>query len=211
MKINRLTKLFISHASEDKKAVALPLAKELIKAGYSVWYDEFSLELGDSLRKNIDDGLSKCDYAIIILSKAFFNKHWPEKELDGIASIESSRKENIILPIWHGVNEKDVAIYSPMLAGIKSIRYEVGIKEVVSVIRKSINTRMRGRFQFYFNESGYVGRADLKRVTFNVGSRRMGLTGSFELQKKPGTSWEKLWEDLLPEIKKLDEKDKYKK
>lgn len=43
--------VFISHASEDKTEVVEPLATELIKLGLSVWYDKWSLQLGDSLRK----------------------------------------------------------------------------------------------------------------------------------------------------------------
>jgi hypothetical protein len=50
--------VFISHASEDKDAVARPLAKELLRRGHSVWFDEYELVLGDSLRENIDRGLA---------------------------------------------------------------------------------------------------------------------------------------------------------
>ena len=42
--------VFISHASEDKDSVALPLAAALENAGLSVWIDKFELTLGDSLR-----------------------------------------------------------------------------------------------------------------------------------------------------------------
>lgn len=44
---------FIVHASEDKDAVARPLALALSQMGFRVWYDEFSLEIGDSLRRTI--------------------------------------------------------------------------------------------------------------------------------------------------------------
>jgi hypothetical protein len=40
---------FISHASEDKAAIAEPLAKYLAAEKFKVWYDDFSLKLGDSL------------------------------------------------------------------------------------------------------------------------------------------------------------------
>ena len=43
--------VFISHASEDKEEVARPLAEALRKNGLSVWYDEFELKIGDSLRR----------------------------------------------------------------------------------------------------------------------------------------------------------------
>jgi histidyl-tRNA synthetase len=44
--------VFVSHASEDKDAIARPLAKELRSRGLRVWYDEFELKIGDSLSEN---------------------------------------------------------------------------------------------------------------------------------------------------------------
>ena len=49
---------FISHASEDKNQVAKPLAEALTMNGCSVWYDDFSLSIGDSLSESIDKGLA---------------------------------------------------------------------------------------------------------------------------------------------------------
>jgi hypothetical protein len=43
---------FISHASEDKDGFVRPLAKELSRRGFRVWYDEFSLKVGDKLTRN---------------------------------------------------------------------------------------------------------------------------------------------------------------
>ena len=56
--------MFISHASEDKDAVVRPLAHALQEFGLSVWYDEFELRIGDSLRRKIDWGLAKADLAL---------------------------------------------------------------------------------------------------------------------------------------------------
>jgi hypothetical protein len=82
--------VFISHASEDKDEIARPLAHALQSEGYRVWYDEFTLTVGDSLRKSIDQGLAGSDFGVVILSKHFFEKHWPEQELNGLASKEIS-------------------------------------------------------------------------------------------------------------------------
>jgi hypothetical protein len=48
--------VFISHASEDKEAVARPLALELTNAGLALWLDENELCVGDSFRAPIDRG-----------------------------------------------------------------------------------------------------------------------------------------------------------
>jgi hypothetical protein len=42
--------VFISHANEDKDDIARPLAEKLKALGLKVWFDEYSLKLGDSLR-----------------------------------------------------------------------------------------------------------------------------------------------------------------
>jgi hypothetical protein len=88
--------LFLSHASEDKAAVAKPLFPALTRKGVSVWYDVAVLKLGDSLGAKIDEGLAKCRYGLVILSPKFFAKHWPKRELDGLVAREqrTGKKES---------------------------------------------------------------------------------------------------------------------
>lgn len=108
--------LFLSHASEDKEEIARPLYNALTAAGVSVWFDEAVLDLGDSLRQKIDEGLSRCRYGVVILSPTFFSKQWPQRELDGLVARETASGEKAILPIWHDVDQNAVAAYSPTLA-----------------------------------------------------------------------------------------------
>ena len=67
---------FISHAWDDKDTFVRKLAERLQKQRIEVWYDEFSLKAGDSLRRSIDFGLSKSRFGVVILSYNFFNKQW---------------------------------------------------------------------------------------------------------------------------------------
>ena len=60
--------VFISHAHEDKTSLAAPLATELQTRNLRVWYDEFTLKVGDSLRRSIDRGLARSRFGIVILS-----------------------------------------------------------------------------------------------------------------------------------------------
>jgi hypothetical protein len=107
--------VFVSHASEDKDEVVRPLAQALQQAGLSVWYDEFELRIGDSLRRKIDRGLASSRFGVVVLSKAFFGKGWPEYELDGLVTRAVSG-EQILLPIWHNVTKREVISYSASLA-----------------------------------------------------------------------------------------------
>ncbi|MCQ8183375.1 toll/interleukin-1 receptor domain-containing protein [Methylomonas sp. SURF-1] len=107
--------VFISHATEDKDLFVRPLAITLQNLGVSVWYDEFTLRLGNSLRKSIDKGLASCQFGLIVISQHFIKKKWPEYELNGLISREID-EDRVILPIWHGVNRQQVVQFSPTLA-----------------------------------------------------------------------------------------------
>lgn len=106
---------FISHASEDKGTLVRPLARMLNKMGFYIWYDEFELKIGDSLRQSIDKGLVNSKYGIVVLSKSFFAKNWPQYELNGLTAKEIGGQK-VILPIWHEVTKEEVLKYSPTLA-----------------------------------------------------------------------------------------------
>ncbi|HEY5470270.1 MAG TPA: DUF1883 domain-containing protein [Bacteroidales bacterium] len=107
--------VFISHASEDKDEVVRPLAIALQAEGLSVWYDEFEMKIGDSLRRKIDKGLANSRFGIVVLSKDFIKKGWTNYELDGIITKVVSG-EQIMLPIWHNITKQEVIDFSPSLA-----------------------------------------------------------------------------------------------
>lgn len=107
--------VFISHASEDKAAVARPLRDALEVFGVKVWFDAFELGIGDSLRRKIDQGLARSTFGVVILSADFFAKSWPQYELDGIVT-RSVAGQQSILPIWHKLTKEEVTAQSPSLA-----------------------------------------------------------------------------------------------
>lgn len=131
--------VFISHASEDKDEVVRPLATAIQAAGLSVWYDEFELRIGDSLRRKIDRGLASSRFGVVILSPSFFGRGWPEYELDGLVTRAVS-EDQILLPIWHNVSKREVMNYSPSLAdrlarNTSTHTVEEIAAEIVDVIR----------------------------------------------------------------------------
>src|SRR3989304_3141486 len=104
--------VFISHTSEDKDTFVRPLAVALRNVGVSVWYDEFSLRLGDSLSRSIDRGLAGSKLGLVVISPHFIAKPWPEYELRGLVAREVS-EDRVILPVWHGVARAQVLAFSP--------------------------------------------------------------------------------------------------
>ena len=107
--------VFISHASEDKDAIVRPMANALVAEGLVVWYDEFELRIGDSLRRKIDHGLSKSRVGLVVVSEAFIAKGWTNYELDGIIT-RVADGDQALLPIWHNISKDAVVEYSPSLA-----------------------------------------------------------------------------------------------
>lgn len=129
---------FISHASEDKEIVARPLAKELTRLGYKIWYDEFSLKMGDSLRQSINKGLTNSRFAIVILSKSFLNKSWPILELDGLTARENLSGEKVILPVWHKITPKELQEKALPLLDRLAATTDNGLPSVVAKIIEAL-------------------------------------------------------------------------
>lgn len=142
--------LFISHASEDKDAIVRPLATILERLSVRVWYDEFSLQLGDSLTASIDKGLQESRYGLVVLSKAFLSKKWPEYEYRSLMTREIDG-ERVILPLWYDVTKDDIKNFSLYLADIKALpisRANLGkiVPAILKVVRPDIyqERRMQG-------------------------------------------------------------------
>ena len=131
--------VFISHASEDKDAIARPLAEALISEGLTVWFAEYELRLGDRLRERIEDGLRRSRYGAVILSDNFFAKRWPQLELDGLFALEAGATR--ILPIWHRLTLEDVRQYSPILSERLAVSTEGGLDVVVKSILGAVRRR----------------------------------------------------------------------
>lgn len=133
--------VFISHASEDKDEVVRPLAMALKSEGLRVWYDEFELKIGDSLRRKIDKGLANSRFGIVVLSKDFIRKGWTNYELDGIVT-KVVTDEQVMLPIWHNLTKKEVIDYSPSLADkLARNTSSFTVEEIAAEIAEVINSK----------------------------------------------------------------------
>lgn len=130
--------VFICHASEDKEDFVRPLAEKLRQQHIEVWYDEFSLKIGDSLTQKIDEGLSVSNFGIVVLSPNFFRKPWAKRELKGLTLRELTEKRDLILPIWHRVGVEEVMQYSPPLADKKASSSSNGINALIRELKEKI-------------------------------------------------------------------------
>jgi hypothetical protein len=136
--VQLLHDVFICHASEDKDDLVRPLAEALRACHLDVWYDEFALTIGDSLREAIDRGLAASRFGIVVLSPQFFQKRWPQRELNGLVAREVAEDRPFLLPIWHHIDRDEILQHSPPLADGIAISSTRGIDAVVNELLKKL-------------------------------------------------------------------------
>lgn len=95
------------------------MVEELKKRGVTVWYDEHTIKIGDSLRQMIDRGLAHAKYGIVVLSPWFFKKNWTQLELNALVNREMTGSK-VILPIWHKISKDEVMKQSPLIVDKKA-------------------------------------------------------------------------------------------
>jgi len=123
---------FLCHSMEDKETVANRLARDLRNAGIELWYDEWEIRPGDSLRQKIDEGILKAANFMALLSpNSIKSTGWVQTELDAamVRRIEGSAR---LIPILWNVEAKDVP---PTLRGLLWVRldpYDAGLKQLVN-------------------------------------------------------------------------------
>ncbi|SCX26112.1 TIR domain protein [Agrobacterium sp. DSM 25558] len=132
--------VFISHASEDKEDFVEELAQKAEAAGLAVFYDNKSLQWGDSLRERIEHGLASSSFGVVVLSDAFFKKEWPKRELDGLFNLEIAGRSRI-LPIWHKISKDEVMKHAPSLSGklaltTASLTVDEIVQKLVEIVRE---------------------------------------------------------------------------
>jgi hypothetical protein len=133
--------VFISHASEDKDSFVRPLAEKLKTEGVRVWYDEFSLTVGDRLTVSINAGLKDSRYGIVVFSNNFFEKQWTIVELSALQQ-KALSQEKVILPILYNISHDEFKNIYPLFSDIVSISADRDIdeivKELVTIFSKSL-------------------------------------------------------------------------
>lgn len=131
---------FISHDSKDKDSLVRELAREMSIRLCSVWYDEYSLNVGDSLRESIERGLKEARKCVLILSPNFLsNNGWAKAEFNSIYTREIHEGKNVMLPVWHNVGKNEVYEFSPLLANKVALSSSLGVKELAKKLANAVD------------------------------------------------------------------------
>lgn len=138
--------VFLCHASEDKARVLRPLVSALESAGITYWYDEAEIRWGDSIVEKVNEGLRQSRYVLVVFSKAFAEKHWPQRELNAALNIEASTGAVRVLPLMIGGSEERQTILAayPILNDKVFQRWESDPRPVIQALQRRLGEPMSG-------------------------------------------------------------------
>lgn len=88
--------IFISHASEDKNNVAIPIFEACQVIGVTAFLDSKYIKWGDSLTEKINHALGRSKLVLAILSVSSVDKTWPSKEINAALARELEGKQKIL-------------------------------------------------------------------------------------------------------------------
>jgi tetratricopeptide (TPR) repeat protein len=130
-----ISQIFISYSHRDKEFVNR-LASDLEKAKTSVWLDEKKIKVGDSISEKIEDGISKCDFFCLVISKHSVNSNWVEREYRTALNMQlSSNTTPKILPLLIEDVELPVLLKDIKYADF-SRGYNSGLLELLHALKK---------------------------------------------------------------------------
>jgi hypothetical protein len=136
--------VFLSHSSKDKLFVDR-IFDSLQKSEIKAWYDKYEMIPGDSILDKINEGLSKCNIGILILSKNFFNAStgWTKKELNYYLNkrINTGTDNFVILNIDLEMDELPPLLQEYLYIDMKNLGEEEAIKKIVETLRIKLKSR----------------------------------------------------------------------
>lgn len=133
---------FICHDHRDKSEFGDPLYEQRARMPLKIFYDKYSIRIGDDLVEKIERGLAECKFAIILVSKRFLeNKAWASHEMRALINRQIAEgREKLILPVWIEVDSAEVRSKSPLLGKINAGRFRDGVEELARKINSVITS-----------------------------------------------------------------------
>jgi len=126
-------KVFISYNHHDRKFVE-KLANDLTKGGVTVWWDEWEINIGDSIFQKVSDGIKTSAYLAVVLSPASVQSNWVNREVGSATMRQLSEKRSItILPLLVTDCEIPVLLGEIKWADFRS-DYKSGLKNLLKTL-----------------------------------------------------------------------------
>lgn len=122
---------FLCHSTENRNLVAR-LAADLQSAGVDVWYSEWELKPGDSLRRRVDVGIEGASYFIALLTEASLRSEWAKTELDA-ALVRRIKGKCRLIPVLYGITDDQVPATLQGIVWVRIDSYEPGLRKLVNI------------------------------------------------------------------------------
>lgn len=88
--------IFISHASEDREAVARPILEACNAAGLKAFLDDEHIAWGENFTQKINTALGAARTVLTIISPVSVTKDWPMAEVNTALTLEVAGKKNVL-------------------------------------------------------------------------------------------------------------------
>jgi hypothetical protein len=120
---------FLSHSSADAE-LAERLARDLLQQGVDVWYSQWEIKAGDSLRRKIDEGIDQANFFLVLLTPNSLKSEWVQTELDAgmVKRIEGACR---LIPILWGIERGDVPVTLRALLWVSLEDYDDGLRKLL--------------------------------------------------------------------------------
>lgn len=90
--------VFLSYNGQDRH-FAKRLAGDLVGHGLRVWWDQWEMQVGDSLVAKIQEGIQSSAWLAVVLSPNSVGSNWVKRELASAIAVEISSDRVRVLPL----------------------------------------------------------------------------------------------------------------
>jgi hypothetical protein len=94
--------------------------------------------LGDKLSLKIEEGLSRSRYGIVIISRHFIVKNWPQAELRALHARAIRSGKKVILPVLVGMTHAEFGETYPLLDDLVTTHFADDINALAAEITRAI-------------------------------------------------------------------------
>ena len=126
---NQTPKVFISYEHKDKRFVK-KLAGDLVKEDLEPWWDFDALKGGHNWQKEIQQGIKRCDFFIVVLTPQSVESEWVNKEI----TYANEYKKKII-PIRLKDCERPISIIERQYIDFEKQTQKAALKQLFELLK----------------------------------------------------------------------------
>lgn len=128
--------IFISHSKKDL-CFARTLSTDLINAGYKVFLDDWSIDIGDRIHDKINENLESCEALIMIISDDYIQSTYCSDEWSAFYKKAASDKKRMLYPIIMDDSEPPLLISTLKYARVKTEEnYNEFLNKLLKALKK---------------------------------------------------------------------------